>query len=538
MAVAPLLAALALFACAPAGKPIVAEVYYDANGDDTGWEFVELFNPTAAPVPLALVRLDAGDGSAAARWTTRWTGAARDTIRAHARFVVGGAKVVPVPDATVTLDLQNGPDAVRLVWPDGATETVGWGAHEFPEYSCGASAPDAPSGFAIARVPDGADTGGNAGDFRVAPPTPGVANQSERDLAIARGSLTLAPAQPAPLGDALLSVAVIGAGSTAVADGDASLRLEGDALEAPRTLALAGIGSGDTLRVQLPVRAGFAGRATLRASVALPGDGVPGNDADTLRVRVGDGPLEVTEIQFHPAQGEGEWIEVRNRSGAALRLDGFTLGDRASTPSRVVLATAVPAESLAVIAQDRDAFARAFPQLDTARVAAVGTWASLNNSNDAGGVADVVTLREADGLPVDAVAYSASGVAAGVPIEKTDGVWAAAAGAPGSPLAPPRARANALEFEASPRRLGAGADELQLAWRLPWARGRVTVELFDLEGRRAAVLLRDVASTASGERRVKLDTDREGLFVAQLRAQSDAGTLTRALLLRVSKGSS
>lgn len=538
MAIAPLLAALALLACAPAGKPIVAEVYYDANGDDTGWEFVELFNPAATPVPLGGARLEAGDGSAAARWTTRWTGGPRDTIRAHARFVVGGAKVVPAPDATVTLDLQNGPDAVRFVWPDGAAETVGWGAHEFPEYSCGASAPDAPSGFSIARVPDGADTGGNAGDFRVAPPTPGVANQSERDLAIARGSLALNPAQPAPLGDALLSVAVIGAGSQGVADGEASLFVEGDALESPQTLAIAGVESGDTLRVQLPVRAGLAGRSSLRARVALPGDGTPGNDADTLRVRVGDGPLEVTEIQFHPAQGEGEWIEVRNRSGAALRLDGFTLGDRSSAPSRIALTAAIPAESLAVIAQDRDAFARAFPQLDTARVAAVGVWAALNNSNDAGGVADVVTLREADGLPVDAVAYSAVGVPAGVPLEKSDGVWVAAAGAPGSPLAPPRAHASALEFEVSPRRLAAGADELQLAWRLPWARGRVTVELFDLEGRRAAVLLRDVASTAMGERRVKLDTAREGLFVAQLRAQSDTGTLTRALLLRVSKGAS
>lgn len=538
MALAPLLAALAMLACAPAGKPIVAEVYYDANGDDTGWEFVELFNPGAAPVPLALARLEAGDGSAAARWTTRWTGAARDTIRAHGRFVVGGAKVVPAPDALVTLDLQNGPDAVRLVWPDGAVETVGWGVHEFAEYACGASAPDAPSGFSLARIPDGADTGGNAGDFRVAAPTPGVANQPERDLALVRGSLALSPASPEPSAEATLALAVIDAGSAPVAEGEGALHLDGDALAAPVTAALGALESGDTLRVRLPVRAGFAGRATLRARVALPGDEAPGNDADTLHVRVGEGPLEVTEIQFHPAQGEGEWIEVRNRSGAPLALGGITLGDRSSAPARVTLAQPLPAESLAVIAQDREAFARAFPQLDTARVARVGAWASLNNSDGADGIADVVTLRELDGLPVDVVAYSAAGVPSGVPIEKTDGEWAAASGAPGSPLAPPRAHAAVLEFEAAPRRVTAAADEVQLAWRLPWARGRVTVELFDLEGRRAAVLLHDVASTSSGERRVKLDTAREGLFVAQLRAQSGAGTLTRAVLLRVSRGRS
>ncbi len=199
--------------------------------------------------------------------------------------------------------------------------------------------------------------------------------------------------------------------------------------------------------------------------------------------------------------------------------------------------TALPADSLAVIAQDRAAFARAFPRLDTSRVATTAAWASLNNSNDAGGVADVVALRDLDGVPVDDVAYSAAGVPAGVPLEKVDGVWAAGAGAPGTPLAFPRAGAATLEFELAPRRVHENGD-LRLAWRLPWSRARVTVELFDLDGRRAGVLVQDVASTASGERHVKLEAAREGLFVAQLRARSDAGTLTRAVLLRVTRSGS
>ena len=37
--------ALTLTHCVPAGHPLVAEVYYDAPGDDTGHEFVELYNP-------------------------------------------------------------------------------------------------------------------------------------------------------------------------------------------------------------------------------------------------------------------------------------------------------------------------------------------------------------------------------------------------------------------------------------------------------------------------------------------------------------
>lgn len=532
-----LLAAIALSACAPTADPIVAEVYYDANGDDTGWEFVELYNPHEHDLPLAGVRLEAGDGSAPARWTLRWTGGARDTIRARGRFVVGGSRVLPAPGAVVTLDLQNGPDAVRLVWPGGATEVVGWGAHEFAEYSCGESATDAPSGFSLARVPDGADAGANARDFRVATPSPGAPNQVERDLAVVDGSLRLAPTRPAPGAAAVASLRVTNAGAFALETGEAVLAIEGPVLAAPASTPLGALASGDTVALELAVVAGFAGRGELRASTALAGDGASANDADTLRVRVGDGPLEVTEIQFHPASGEGEWIEVRNRSGGTLALGEFTLADRSSAPARLVAPVALPPDSLAVIAQDRAAFARAFPQLDTNRVASVAAWASLNNSNDAGGWADVVVLRELDGVPVDEVAYSAAGVAAGVPLEKAGGAWAPGAGASGSPLAFPRPGAATLEFELAPRRVHSSG-EVTLAWRLPWPRAQVRVELFDLEGRRAAVLLGDVASTAAGERRVTVDVAREGLFVAQLRARSDGGTLTRAVLLRVSRGGS
>ena len=166
-----LLAPAAAAACGPPGRPIVAEVYYDAIGDDTGFEFVEILNPTGADWPLAGLRLDAGDGAGPGRWTARWTGAAGDTVRAHARFVIGGARVSPPPDAVATLDLQNGPDGMRLVWPDGATEVVGWGALAYPEYFCGAPAADAPAGESLARVPDEAETGSNAGDFRPAAPS-------------------------------------------------------------------------------------------------------------------------------------------------------------------------------------------------------------------------------------------------------------------------------------------------------------------------------------------------------------------------------
>src|SRR4030095_6354312 len=104
----------------------------------------------------------------------------------------------PAADAVVALELQNGPDAVRIVWPDGAIEVVGWGALAPAESACGARPPAVARAVSLARVPDDADLGANALDFRPAPPSPGRANQPRRDAALAARSLTLRPAQPPP----------------------------------------------------------------------------------------------------------------------------------------------------------------------------------------------------------------------------------------------------------------------------------------------------------------------------------------------------
>jgi hypothetical protein len=519
--------ALLAAACAPAQHPLIAELLYDAAGDDTGFEFVELYNPTAAPLPLAGARLESGDGSAAGRWTLRWTGNDGDSVPARGRFVVGGARVVPLPGAVVTLELQNGPDAVRLLWPDGASEVVGYGAHEFAEYSCGAPAPDVASGLALARVPDDADLGSNALDFRAATPSPGRANQPERDLALLAGSLVLTPEQPDAGAAARLSGRVENRGATATAAGEATLEagVAGDGATTPILACplAAALAPGDTAGFDEPVTLA-EGRWRLRVAVALPGDEAAENDADSLRVRAGPGPLELTEIQFHPTAGEGEWVEVRNRSAAPLEPALFTLSDRGS-------ARGVPAggegplapESLAVLAQTRGALLAAFPALDARRVWSVAPWPSLNNSDDSSGVADAVVLRESDGTSCQRVEYSAAGLAAGVPLEWRDGGWWPASEPAGTPLAPPRALAPlARRFECAPRRLRAGGTAT-LRWDLPWPRARVRLDLYDLAGRRVAAPLAEFAAPARGERDWSAAGVPPGLYVALARARPEGG---------------
>src|SRR5262244_1351575 len=79
--------------CSPSERPRIAELLYDAIGDDTGHEFVEVHNPSPLAWSLAGVRLEVGDGSGPGRWTTRWTGMAGDSVAGLSRFVIGGALV-------------------------------------------------------------------------------------------------------------------------------------------------------------------------------------------------------------------------------------------------------------------------------------------------------------------------------------------------------------------------------------------------------------------------------------------------------------
>jgi hypothetical protein len=524
---APPVAARAADGCAPPAHPLIAEVLYDAVGDDTGWEFVEFYNPGEHALPLAGARLEAGDGSGPGRWTLRWTGNAGDSVAARGRFVVGGAKVEPRPQAVVTLDLQNGPDAVRVVWPDGAVEVVGYGAQEFAEYSCGAAAVDVIPGQSLARIPDDADSGSNALDFRAATPSPGRANQPGRDLALVPGSLRLAPEQPDAGAAVQLTGEITNRGSVTAAAGAAILA--GVAASPVAAAALfsrpwpAALAPGDTSAFDEEVRLS-AGKWRLVVAISLAGDEAPGNDGDSLLVRAGPGPLELTEIQFHPARGEGEWVEVKNRSGAPLDLEAFTLSDR-GTARGLPSAGAGPLapESLAVLAQDREALLASLPGLDASRIWQVKPWSSLNNADDSTGVADIVVLRDQDGTSCQRLAYSAAGVPAGTPLEWRDGGWWPSSQSAGTPLAPPRlCPALSRRFECVPRRLHAGGTA-RLAWDLPWPRARVSLDLFDLAGRLVARPLAEFDAPPRGERTWPAADIAPGVYVALARAQPVGG---------------
>jgi hypothetical protein len=533
-----------LAGCAPADRPRLAEVLYDASGDDTNAEFVELLNPLDVAFPLAGLRLEAGDGANPGRWTLRWTGAATDSIVPRGRFVIGGDRVTPAPDRIVNLTLQNGPDAVRVVWPDGAVEVLGYGAVTDPALFCGAPAPDVASGFSLARTPDDSDRGSNALDFRAATPTPGRANQPTLDLGVVPASLALAPELPASGTPVTLALRVVNRGTTPIATGEARVevteRFDFDTVARPlaATTIEPAIAGGETLAVTIPLAGLDSGKLWLIARAALAGDENPDDDRDSLRVRVGPGPVELTEIQFHPASGEGEWVEIRARDLAPVEIAALRLSDRTGTSGAAPAdAPELDRDSLAVLAQDRTALLARFPDLDTTRVIAIHPWPSLNNSDDATGIADEVVVREVDGTLADRHAYSARGVPAGVPLERTPyGTWQASSSLAGTPLRPPRVLSPMRgRLDVGPRRLTARNARLRVSWSLPWEQAVGSIALHDLAGRRVATVLAEHEIAGRGE----LDWDGSalpgGVYVLVLMARDARGdaSLSASAPLRV-----
>lgn len=531
---------LALATCSPAGRAMISEVFYDAPGDDEGVEFVELFNPGAAPCDLTGVKLEAGDGAGAGRWTTRWTAPAGTVVAPGARYLIGGARVTPTPDAVVELSLQNGPDAVRIVWPDGAAEVVGYGALGWPEYFCGAPAIDVASGQSLARIPDDSDLGGNAVDFRAAGPSPGRANLPRRRADWVAGRLAIIPEQPPPATAARLHGSVRNAGAEPWSPGELEVVVTEVRDGAPGLVTRIPLGAGampgDTLDLDVSIQGLGAGAVTLRLGLELTGEEGPPS-LDSLRVRVGAGPVEITEVQFHPAHGEGEWVEIANRTHGALDLRGHTLLDRSDTRGVPDTAARCPAESLCVLAQNRPALLAAYPELDPSRVWSVRPWPALNNSNDETGTADAVRWRDADDLPSDRVDYSATWAPSGVPIERAaDGAWRASldpGGSPGRPGREPSPIAGVFALARPVVRSSDGA--ARMIWFLPWPTSDIRVDAYDLSGRHAGVLLPSTRVASRGERNLPIAPLQPGLYVLLLRAQAPSGdsTLAARRVLRV-----
>jgi hypothetical protein len=410
--------------------------------------------------------------------------------------------------ARLAVDLQNGPDALRLVRRGAILDLLGYGSLSDPSLCEGRPAADA-AGASLARIPDGHDTGDNAADFAVRPPSPGRRNRPERDL-----SVTLAAPDPTrswPGRRLVAAVTLRNAGLVPLRVDACSLGatmrsfgVDGDApgIDWPVSLGAVprSVASGDSARLVLDWT-GSAGLYRLAIGVDCA-DEDANNDTAGVWVRVGSGPVVVNEILFAPETGAPEWLELWNRSDRAQELAGWTVEDGGAHRARLRCRRALAPGGFAVVAADSLAPIPALAS-GTLRIAAT-PWPGLNNSDGPDGTADAVVLRDARGIVVDGLRYSASAVPErGWSIERLlpdpdvrGLLWASCKarerstpGRANSATAPPAADIR-LRVEPNPFSPdGDGrADLLGIAFQVPAGCDGFRARLYDLEGRKRADL--------------------------------------------------
>ncbi|MBK8165911.1 MAG: lamin tail domain-containing protein [bacterium] len=404
-AIGPLAVVCLLNASTVAAQVIINEFLPDPDGADAGREFVELLNTASEPADLSGLKLEFANGAEGPQWQVRWTGSLGPQLAPGARFLIvdrgwaGAARA----DAEVSLALQNGPDAIRLVGDGVVLDLVGYGALSDTLLMEGRPVIVA-VGRSLARRPDGRDTDDNRADFVAAAPSPGAPNFATRAL-VALESSVEPPSLSAPGGPVAVAALLRNDGVEDLPTARLRLACGPDTVGA----MLDAVPSGQERRVEWLLRPAAAGRWPLQARLELPA--LP----ETIVVRlghlqIGAAELRVSEVLGAPRSGQGEWIELE------------AVGDPLPTPGAYRLRdedggwVALPALDLAagrrlIVAQDSLALAgwlaaNAAGPPDAsgcgATIVPAAPWPSLNNAPPDGRTrADRVLLADSLGTILD-----------------------------------------------------------------------------------------------------------------------------------------
>ncbi|HEX5131038.1 MAG TPA: lamin tail domain-containing protein [Candidatus Krumholzibacteria bacterium] len=491
-------------------RVVINELYYDHPGADAGYEYVELFETAGDSVDISGLTVEFHNGSGDG-WTVLWRADAAAWTRTGGLFVVGADAVQPAPDAVFGLSLQNGPDAIRIVSADGSVlDVVGYGGLDDPAYTEIRGAPPLPAGTALARIPDGHDTGDNAADFVPSLPSPGRFNVPRDDvtLRLAPGGATIA-ARDTP-GAETITFDVANTGTRVVAAGAVTISIvdstgTGSARAVERA-NLSSIAPGDSERVALSLSL-ERGYHWLQARASYAPDERAGNDTLRLLRRVGGIPVLVSEVWSAPRDGCPQFVELYNAGSQAVDVGGWSLRDSRAQPVGFASdSLVIGARAFLAIAASPSALLACVPGTPRAGVAGVdGSWPAFNRAGS--DAADSVVVFDRYGVVVDAVAYPglASGVS-GRSLERVD-LYAGSAGAvwrlspavagctPGLPNEaslydkPPGGELSLAPNPFAPAR----GELLRIAVDAGPAVVRAVVSVFDARGRRVA----DVGSAAA-----------------------------------------
>lgn len=490
---------------------VINEILVDPDGSDAGREFVELLNTGSESVDLSAVEFQFANGADGPIWKTRWAGEAGQSLGAGEIFLITDRNWIgpPAGQAEVTLALQNGPDAVRLVRATETLDLVGYGALTDSAMMEGGPVPTA-TGKSLARRPDGRDTNRNDEDFVAATPTPGMRNFRDWSMAVVRRFLE-PPSLEQPGLNLRLEIDLQNDGTNTIPLVELELRIGSQSWPA----RLDEIPSEDQRTLVWEVVPTQWG--TLPVTLSLLPPAVPELlTLDLGRVQIGPGGLLLSEVLAAPAQGQREWIELQAGTGA-LALGEYSVRDEDGSYRLLPELRLAPGE-LVVVAEDSAALAGWLAENGAhgggdrcdgdspLRIRALSAgWPSLNNSSAAGRpFADRLYLADSTGTVVDHVTWGGDDSGAypvpddGRSLERISpkpalsgmanwtGSTAAAGSTPGCPnsvaVCGSGAATESLAVEPRVLDFAGGAGSVHILFDVPGTAAGAQVRIFDLWG--------------------------------------------------------
>lgn len=131
-------------------QPLLTGVFYDPEGVDTGYEWIEMYNPDAYAINLSSFQIAKGNGATPNDWTN--LPALSGIIEPQSFFLIGESNV-SAADLDLKLALYNGPDSIALFQNNETVDVLGYGSGLKDEaYYDGTPAADVASGKALSRI--------------------------------------------------------------------------------------------------------------------------------------------------------------------------------------------------------------------------------------------------------------------------------------------------------------------------------------------------------------------------------------------------
>lgn len=372
---------------------VINEILFDPPGPDTGYEFVELFNPGPAPVSLDGFELLFLNGSDPDPPDVVWSGDPATLLPAGAFFVIGEDQV-ETRDRTARLGLQNGDEALLLAHADEVVDAVAWGV----DLGLGEGAPaEGGHGHSLGRVPDAADTGSNRADFVALPrPNPGAPNLAAEQFDLVRWWTE--PVWREEAGPLLLRLRFVATGWAPHQEA---------VVEVWGARSLLQSAAGDTLEVRAER---WVDPGPVETGVGVLADGVE-RTVGPSRIWCGVGAVAMVEVQPRPADNEPEWVELLNRSDQPVDLAAWSLRDRGGPVRRVGSTVTLPPGQRIVLTADAPALRAHYADEEIMCLEPAGGWPTLNDTDPGAGVAaDSLHLIGPTGEVVDLVTWRRAGI--------------------------------------------------------------------------------------------------------------------------------